>query len=148
MKLRSIVILAALFLFFGATVNAQNTQKEQKIEKLTTVSGVVFDWNGAVIVNAEVIMTDENGKSVQTITDSEGRYKLSLSPSVYRIEATANGFCAYKQEKYRVIDSTFGKMSFDFVLDVALNVEEYLKCNKKQKNKSKKNEKNKPIIIK
>jgi hypothetical protein len=59
-----------------------------------SITGVVADQNGAVVVGASVTAINQGTNERRTVTtDSEGRYEVpALSTGVYTIEATANGF--------------------------------------------------------
>jgi hypothetical protein len=58
------------------------------------MAGTVRDPNGAVIVGAEVTITSvATGEQRKVTTDSDGNYTVPLlSPGIYRVKVTANGF--------------------------------------------------------
>jgi hypothetical protein len=58
------------------------------------VTGVVMDANKAVVVRADVAITNtETGVSYKTVTNGQGEYRISnLSPGRYDISVTAQGF--------------------------------------------------------
>jgi Carboxypeptidase regulatory-like domain/TonB dependent receptor-like, beta-barrel/TonB-dependent Receptor Plug Domain len=58
------------------------------------VAGTVRDPNGSVIVGAEVTVTSlTTGEQRKVTTDTEGNYTVPLlSPGIYRVKITANGF--------------------------------------------------------
>ena len=59
-----------------------------------SLSGAVADSSGAVVVNAEVTLTDSNkGLTHQTKSNAEGRYMFrELPPAVYRLSVSGKGF--------------------------------------------------------
>jgi hypothetical protein len=58
------------------------------------IAGTVKDQNGAVVVGAEVTAASKaTGDERKVTTDSEGNYAAPLlSPGIYRVRVTANGF--------------------------------------------------------
>lgn len=87
--------------------------------QLMNLSGAVFDTYGSVITKAKIVASDNNGYKVQTETDDYGIYSLILPFGYYKIEASAKSFCPTVFAKYKIVDSTYGKMNLDFVLEVA-----------------------------
>lgn len=102
-----------LILIFGFYVFA-NSQNETKTTKLT---GVVFDLTGAIIINAKVSAFDKDGKVYQSKSDSDGRYELILPPGKYDIQFQLDGFKAKKYQNFQLVDSTYGKIFQDVVLE-------------------------------
>lgn len=92
---------------------------KKNFERKMLLTGAVFDTNGAVIIEAKITAYRNNGKKYESKTNDEGIYTISLPFDVYKIEVYSPGFCTSISEKYRIVDSTYGKMSLDFVLDVA-----------------------------
>jgi len=83
------------------------------------LTGVVYDINGAVIVDrVSVVAYGAGGKSYEATTDEEGIYKFNLPLGLYNIKASAPHFCSSQVARFRVVDSTHGKMSLDFVLEL------------------------------
>jgi hypothetical protein len=81
--------------------------------------GAVYDINGAVIVNGtRIIAAAPAGETYEATTNIEGTYELKLPLGIYKIKVSAPGFCSYQLERYRVVNSTYGKMALDFVLEV------------------------------
>jgi hypothetical protein len=97
--------------------------KESSQQPKMVLTGAVYDWNGAVIVGAKVTAYQTNGEKYESKTNNEGIYSILLPFDVYRFEVYSPGFSTLKIEKYRIVDSTYGKMNFDFVLEVAGNSE-------------------------
>jgi len=82
------ILLARAFLFLpliGVFAQSQTTGR---------IAGTVIDPNGAVIVGAELTVTSRTtGEQRKVTTDTEGNYTVPLlSPGIYRVEVTANGF--------------------------------------------------------
>jgi len=71
---------------------SQSTQAQ--VTGVATIQGVVTDNSGAVVVGAEVQVTNtETGVSLKAITNEDGLYRLSgFSPGRYNIEARAGSF--------------------------------------------------------
>jgi hypothetical protein len=67
------------------------------------LGGIVFDPNGAMVVNATVTVTDENTGSTQsTVTDAQGRWAVfGLRTGVVRVRVEAQGF---KSSEYHQLD--------------------------------------------
>ena len=91
--------LALLIVFMGAFV-AVNAQ----MAGTGAISGTVTDPTGAVIPNATVTATavDTNVTTVRTTT-SAGDFNITpLTPGVYTVTVTANGFEKYEQKQVTV----------------------------------------------
>ncbi len=112
-------VLQILFLMFFLFVfaNAQYVSKvQEKPEQKMTLTGAVFDKNGAVILNAKIVAYRSDGTKFESNTDTDGIYKIELPLAVYKIEVSANGFCNSKFDSYQIVDSTYGKMFLGIVL--------------------------------
>jgi hypothetical protein len=116
MKRSLLALLLVLFLCCGST--AQAVKSAQVSEAKVPLTGAVYDVNGAVIVGAVVVASRSDGKSYEGKTDAEGGYRLSVPPGEFSVEVSAPGFCPSQIEGFRVVNSTLGKMSLDFVLEV------------------------------
>jgi hypothetical protein len=117
LKKSLLALLILLLLSFSAL--AQSADAIQTIEPKIMLTGVVYDINGAVIVDTLVVAYNKDGKKYETATNDEGVYKIELPLALYVIQAGADGFCPGQVDRFRVVNSTHGKMSLDFVLDVA-----------------------------
>lgn len=112
--------LQILVLIFGLSIfgNAQHLSETGK-EKTITLTGAVYDWNGAVVVNAKIVAyRRDNNAQFESKTNDSGIYEIELPFAVYKIEINSAGFRTSKIENYRIVDSTYGKMSMDLVLNV------------------------------
>jgi hypothetical protein len=69
-----------------------------------TVSGELIDATGAVVVGANVVLTDQQkGFTFETISDSSGRYLFrSVSPGVYSVSAESKGFSKTVQKDFKL----------------------------------------------
>jgi hypothetical protein len=85
-RLRQVTSLLTVVLFFIAPLFAQSPNG--------TISGLVIDPTGAVIVGAEVIIkNDATGLVYTTKTNNEGIYVLpNLPPGQYRLQVSRIGF--------------------------------------------------------
>lgn len=81
--------------------------------------GTIFDTEGSAIKNAKIVATDPKGNKFEASTNDNGIYSLILPLGYYKIEASAKSFCPTVFAKYKIVDSTYGKMNLDFVLEVA-----------------------------
>lgn len=80
------------------------------------LTGSIFDPNGAVVVNGEVKAVDQKGRATSANSNAEGEFLLILAPGIYALEVAAIGFLTVKHKEFLIVNSTTGKMSFDFVL--------------------------------
>ncbi|HEX8491663.1 MAG TPA: carboxypeptidase-like regulatory domain-containing protein [Pyrinomonadaceae bacterium] len=118
MKTLLLTLLLILLLLHGAV--AQNGNSVPAVEPKMILTGVVYDINGAVIIyDTTVVARDSKGRKYEAATNDEGVYRLELPLGLYRIEVSANGFCPEQAERFRVVNSTHGRMSLDFVLEAA-----------------------------
>lgn len=114
--MKSFLQISGIILVLAVTVFAQG----EPAQTTMTLTGAVYDWNGAVIVTGTLVSAqDENGKKFEAVMNDEGYYKLQLPLGVYKVEATAPGFCSTTIEGFRVVNATHGRMSLDFVLEVS-----------------------------
>lgn len=112
-----LIPLAALLL--GGSAFAQSSTSAQANEQRMILTGAVYDINGSVIVGeTKVVASDAAGRKYESAASDEGYYKFELPLAVYQIEVSAPGFCTARVERFKVVNSTHGKMSLDFVLDV------------------------------
>jgi Carboxypeptidase regulatory-like domain len=120
--MKAFLFITMLVLLLGLGVFAQAQSPVQNSEPTMILTGAVYDINGAVIVNGTKIAAySSGGKRYETTTNEEGIYKIQLPLATYKIEASAPGFCSERMAHFRVVNSTYGKMSLDFVLEVADN---------------------------
>lgn len=82
---RTLISLSFLLVFAGAAFAQSNTG---------SITGVVTDVNGAVVLNATVTVTNQGTNEKRTAqSDDEGRYEVPGLPNgIYTVEATATGF--------------------------------------------------------
>jgi hypothetical protein len=80
----------------------------------SAISGRVTDPTGAAIPNAVVEAYDELGGRKQTTAGSDGRYRLTVAPGSYRVEASSPGFST---ARYSGVEVAAGRItSVDFRL--------------------------------
>lgn len=114
-----VFIHVALLMFFALSIQAQQKETSaQNNEKVITLSGIVYDITGAVVGNTNVSAKNSENKIFQTKTNDDGVFNLKLIPANYEIEFEAVGFKKVKLSKFRVVNSTYGKISQDIVLEV------------------------------
>lgn len=81
-----------------------------------SVSGTVFDYNGAVVPGAKITAIADKSKAKSTATSkSEGEFRLDVEPGLYSIEANGDGFLSVKYPEFLIVNSASG-MRLDFVM--------------------------------
>jgi hypothetical protein len=117
--MKRILFTSLAVLLLSVCAPAQGNAPAQDRRPTMTLTGVVYDTNGAVIVtDMKIVINGVSGAPYETATNDEGIYKIKLPLGVYRVRVSAVGFCAAQVERFKVVDSTYGKMSLDFVLEV------------------------------
>ena len=76
------------------------------------IKGRVFDANGAIVLDVDVVAKSKKGALVKAKTNEEGVFRLDLSPGEYNVEIKHPFFCSVVFVNYPVVES----MSFDIVL--------------------------------
>ncbi|MCA1593647.1 MAG: carboxypeptidase-like regulatory domain-containing protein [Acidobacteria bacterium] len=106
-------------MLLNAGAFAQSSTSIKTDKPMMILTGAVYDINGAVIVNGmRIVASDTVGGAYEATTNDEGIYKIELPLGIYRIKVSAPGFCPSRVERFIVVNSTYGKMSLDFVLEV------------------------------
>ena len=99
-----------LLFFVSALATAQQSRG--------TLRGAITDELGAVIVGANVVLTDATGVQKKTTTNAEGVYTYAgLAPGKYSIQANAPGFAPSEDKQ---IDVTGGRQTVDLTLKVTI----------------------------
>jgi hypothetical protein len=63
------------------------------------LSGEIIDQQKAIIVNAEITLSDENGKEQKKISNRQGIFRFeNLQAGKYKLQITAKGFAEYEEE--------------------------------------------------
>ncbi len=82
---RKLLVTSLIVLLASLVVAAQQNRG--------TLRGAIIDELGAVIVGANVVLTDANGVQKKTTTNAEGIYTFAgLAPGKYSLTANAPGF--------------------------------------------------------
>src|SRR5690242_5794328 len=111
--LQSISVLTIFVLLFSLSIAAQQARG--------TLRGLITDELGAVIVGANVTLTDATGVQKKTTTNGEGVYTFAgLAPGSYKIQAIANGFTPSDESPVEIKNA---RQSLDITLKVALIVD-------------------------
>lgn len=101
---------ALVLLLASVLVSAQQTRG--------TLRGVITDELGAVIVGANVVLTDASGVQKKTTTNGEGVYNYAgLAPGKYSLQVIAPGFAPSEDKQ---LDVTAGRQSADLTLRVTI----------------------------
>ncbi len=67
------------------------------LQTVATLTGVVKDPNGQVVVGATVIVRSPSGGEQRTVTDGEGRFTLDSPPASGQVVVRADGFADAQQ---------------------------------------------------
>src|SRR5215210_4800712 len=92
MSMKKLIILTFCFcLLFINNVSAQS--------RAGSISGIVTDYDGAAVTNAQVIIKSETDKTIKTTVSNEsGEYKISmLTPGIYEILVKSASGLTYKR---------------------------------------------------
>ncbi len=80
-----------VFLNFAGTSTAQ--------AQTATLFGVITDPRGAVVAGAQITATQApSGEPQRTVSESDGRYSLTLAPGRYRVSVSRDSFALMEQE--------------------------------------------------
>jgi hypothetical protein len=105
-----LLIIGLIILLAAALVAAQQNRG--------TLRGSITDELGAVIVGANVVLTDASGAQKKTTTNDEGVYTYAgLAPGKYSLEVNAPGFTPSEKKEIAV---TAGRQSADVTLKVTI----------------------------
>src|SRR5947209_2957988 len=68
------------------------------------IGGTVFDTNGAIVPNAQVVVHNDGTNAEQTVTtDASGNYRVNkLQPGTYTVSVTEKGFAPFRAQKITV----------------------------------------------
>jgi hypothetical protein len=118
--MKQLLFASMMLLLLSFSAIAQERNSVPAGEPTVILTGVVYDINGAVVVSCtRVVAYNSAGKMYGSATDDQGNYKLELPSALYTVEVDAPGFCPAQTERFRVVKTSLGKMSLDFVLEVA-----------------------------
>src|SRR5689334_9207554 len=107
---RNLVNLSLFFILAAALVTAQQTRG--------TLRGSITDELGAVIVGANVTLTDASGVQKKATTNGEGIYNFAaLAPGKYTLQAVAPGFAPSESKD---VDITGARQTLDVTLHVTI----------------------------
>lgn len=117
--IKRVLLTPLVVLLLSVVALAQGRAPAQTGKPTTILTGAVYDVNGAVIVSGtRIVASGTVGGAYEATTNDEGIYKIELPLGVYKIKVSAPGFCPSQMERFRVVNSTYGKMSLDFVLEI------------------------------
>lgn len=78
------------------------------------LTGTVYDPTGAVIAGAQVKAVGEKHGTIVGVSDRNGLFSLELTPGIYSIQVSAQGFLTIEYSEYLVIKTS--KMVWDAVM--------------------------------
>ncbi len=85
----------------------------------STLTGLVYDDNGAVIANAVIKVRGVDKIENTFKTNDDGVYEIKLNPGNYSIQVESPGFQTFRIDKFRVVSSYKGKQNLDIAMEVA-----------------------------
>jgi hypothetical protein len=107
---RDIVRISLFFILTAALVAAQQTRG--------SLRGSITDELGAVIVGANVTLTDAGGVQKKTTTNGEGGYTFAgLAPGKYTLQAVAPGFAPFDSKE---VEISGARQTMDLTLHVTI----------------------------
>lgn len=90
-------------------------------EKLTEVTGRIYEPLGAVILDAEIAFFDREGKALKAKPNANGQYSVMLpAGGPYSVQVVGWGFEKFTMERYFVPFLRKGQMTFDITLEIRL----------------------------
>jgi iron complex outermembrane receptor protein len=105
-KINYLLYVIAIFCILSGSIWAQSAN----------LSGTVRDAAGAVVPNANVVLTGDNGTRREAVSCDDGTFTFGqLSPGVYTLRVEASGFRALVRENVEITDSN---PVLDFNLEV------------------------------
>jgi outer membrane receptor protein involved in Fe transport len=113
-RVRALLLAAALGAGFAVTSTLAPVGMAQT--SLGTLTGVVRDTSGAVLVNANVRLTNVQTGEVRNVnSDSLGAYRFdALTPGAYTLDVESTGFQKFNAKGVKIVAST--AQSFDVTL--------------------------------
>ncbi|MEO6392707.1 MAG: TonB-dependent receptor [Pyrinomonadaceae bacterium] len=92
-----------LVLLVGGLVSVGMAQSDQSAIKSGSVHGQVFDEASAVIVGADVALTNDQGVTKTAVTDKAGNFTFTgIAPGVYSLTAGSTGFAVFEKADVEV----------------------------------------------
>jgi Carboxypeptidase regulatory-like domain len=116
------ILLLGLLITLACNLFGQKNPVFQSADGKVVLRGTVYDANHAIIAFSRILARSFEGKEYETKSNDEGHYKFELPPALYKMEASAPGFCPKRIELFRVRSySTPFQPPLDFILDVPPN---------------------------
>lgn len=93
-KINTIAIISLITTLFCNNIFAQQNG---------SLTGQVYDSNGAIIIGATVKVTDSANKEKTTVSNKQGEFSISgLAPGKYKVTASAPNFQIYQAEDVEI----------------------------------------------
>jgi hypothetical protein len=77
---------------YAQAPSPQNSSLVQIDQAQNAIDVVIVDETGAVVLGAKIVVESGNTKIAEGVTDSRGRFAMSVPPGNYTITASAHGF--------------------------------------------------------
>ena len=92
-KMYRVLVTVLAITIFSALSMAQSTTDG-------AIGGTVYDTNGAVVPNAQVVVHNDGTNAEQKVTtDASGSYRVSkLQPGTYTVTVSEKGFAPFKAQ--------------------------------------------------
>ena len=115
--MKGMVLVLAVTVVFSNDFGQSSNSLQAGGPKMT-LTGTIYDIHGSVIAQGRVTALRTDGTRYDVTTDEGGIYRFELPLAIYKLSATAQGFCPTTVERFQIVNSTYGKMSLDLVLQV------------------------------
>ncbi|CAN5603897.1 hypothetical protein BH20ACI4_BH20ACI4_31600 [soil metagenome] len=101
---------------FELSLKSKGTNEKAIYEELAIIKGIVKDSNGGVISSTKVTLKDEKGNRIETITNENGYFDLTVQSGKYSLDFIGTaGFAPKSVENFELKK---GYQNFDVVLEV------------------------------
>ena len=97
-------------------LSAKVLKRASVFEELAIIIGRVKDINDGVIVNSRIVLTNEKGKMIETLSNENGYYRFDIQSGRYSLKFI--GVAGFKVKKYENIDLKKGYQKLDVMLEV------------------------------
>lgn len=103
-------------LSYNLKLRAKKTRQAVVFEQLAVISGTVTDENKGAIAGTKVILRNETGRKLETLTNENGFFRLDVEDGKYSLEFI--GTAGFMIKKFESVVLTKGYKYLDVVLEV------------------------------